>query len=119
MQPVPMQFVFECKFCGASLPFSFRGETARVCREMAAENLPPSAAPAFLRMLRSEQQRPAWLFRYEKSHELLQIDQPIAKMRLKLAGEHTARVTPVPIPNTEVKPRRADGTARVRVWEIR
>jgi hypothetical protein len=37
----------------------------------------------------------------------------------KLAGEHTARVTPVPIPNTEVKPRRADGTARVSVWEIR
>jgi hypothetical protein len=64
------------------LPFSFRGETARVCREMAEGNLPPSAAP-------------------------------------KLAGEHTARVTPVPIPNTEVKPRRADGTARESVWEIR
>ncbi len=27
-------------------------------------------------------------------------------------GGHTARVTPVPIPNTEVKPRRADDTAR-------
>ena len=37
----------------------------------------------------------------------------------QLAGEHTARVTPVPIPNTEVKPRRADGTARESVWEIR
>ena len=35
------------------------------------------------------------------------------------AGEFTARVTPVPIPNTEVKPRWADGTARVSVWEIR
>ena len=39
--------------------------------------------------------------------------------RLNFAGEFTARVTPVPIPNTEVKPRWADGTARVSVWEIR
>ena len=37
----------------------------------------------------------------------------------QFAGEFTARVTPVPIPNTEVKPRWADGTARVTVWEIR
>ena len=37
----------------------------------------------------------------------------------QLAGEFTTRVTPVPIPNTEVKPRWADGTARVSVWEIR
>ena len=37
----------------------------------------------------------------------------------KFAGEFTARVPPVPIPNTEVKPRRADGTARASVWEIR
>ena len=29
-----------------------------------------------------------------------------------------ARVTPVPIPNTEVTPRWADDTARVSVWEI-
>ena len=44
----------------------------------------------------------------------------IARARfLKFAGEFTARVTPVPIPNTEVKPRWADGTARVSVWEIR
>ena len=35
------------------------------------------------------------------------------------AGDFTARVPPVPIPNTEVKPRWADGTARVSVWEIR
>jgi hypothetical protein len=34
-------------------------------------------------------------------------------------GDHTARVTPVPIPNTEVKPRRADDTARATVWERR
>src|SRR6266849_3031670 len=36
-----------------------------------------------------------------------------------LSGGNTARVTPVPIPNTEVKPRRADDTARVTVWERR
>ena len=28
-------------------------------------------------------------------------------------------VTPVPMPNTEVKPSTADGTARVTVWESR
>ena len=37
----------------------------------------------------------------------------------EFAGDHTARVTPVPIPNTEVKPRWADGTARESVWERR
>ena len=41
------------------------------------------------------------------------------RLRLRFAGEFTARVTPVPIPNTEVKPRWADGTARETVWEIR
>jgi hypothetical protein len=37
----------------------------------------------------------------------------------KVSGDQTARVTPVPIPNTEVKPRWADDTARVTVWERR
>lgn len=37
----------------------------------------------------------------------------------RFPGGHTAGVTPVPIPNTEVKPRRADDTARVTVWERR
>ena len=35
------------------------------------------------------------------------------------AGGHRSRVTPVPIPNTEVKPATADGTARETVWESR
>src|SRR5438045_8659297 len=35
------------------------------------------------------------------------------------SGEFVGRVTPVPIPNTEVKPAGADGTARVTVWESR
>ena len=34
-------------------------------------------------------------------------------------GGHRSRVTPVPIPNTEVKPATADGTAWVTVWESR
>ena len=38
---------------------------------------------------------------------------------LDFPGGHTAGATPVPIPNTEVKPRRADDTARVTVWERR
>ena len=34
-------------------------------------------------------------------------------------GDYRERVTPVPIPNTEVKPLIADGTALVTVWESR
>ena len=37
----------------------------------------------------------------------------------KFSGDFVDRVTPVPIPNTEVKPVGADGTARVTVWESR
>lgn len=47
------------------------------------------------------------------------VEDRVGEAFLKFAGEFTARVTPVPIPNTEVKPRWADGTARVSVWEIR
>ena len=35
----------------------------------------------------------------------------------KFPGGHRSRVTPVPIPNTEVKPATADGTARAGGWE--
>src|SRR3989454_12044326 len=34
----------------------------------------------------------------------------------EFSGGYTAGVTPVPIPNTVVKPRWADDTARVTVW---
>ena len=34
-------------------------------------------------------------------------------------GGYRGRETPVPIPNTAVKPLFADGTARVTVWESR
>ena len=37
----------------------------------------------------------------------------------QVVGDLTAGVPPVPIPNTEVKPRRADCTARESVWESR
>ncbi len=35
------------------------------------------------------------------------------------SGVYIAGVTPLPIPNRAVKPRRADGTIRVTVWESR
>src|SRR5215467_12489860 len=37
----------------------------------------------------------------------------------QVSGGYTTRATPVPIPNTEVKPRWADDTARVTAWERR
>src|SRR5260370_24850845 len=37
----------------------------------------------------------------------------------KFSGDFVGRVTSVPIPNTEVKPAGADGTARETVWESR
>ena len=37
----------------------------------------------------------------------------------KFLGGFAEGATPVPIPNTEVKPLRADGTARAAVWESR
>jgi hypothetical protein len=37
----------------------------------------------------------------------------------KLSGSNGGGATPVPIPNTAVKPSSADGTAPVTVWESR
>src|SRR5438067_13900428 len=37
----------------------------------------------------------------------------------KFSGGSVERATPVPIPNTEVKPLGADGTARATAWESR
>ena len=39
--------------------------------------------------------------------------------QLRVVGDLTAGDPPVPIPNTEVKPRWADCTARESVWESR
>ena len=41
------------------------------------------------------------------------------QIEIRLFRGHTREVTPVPIPNTEVKLSRADGTAWVTVWESR
>jgi hypothetical protein len=41
----------------------------------------------------------------------------LRQRRNPLVGGNSARVTPVPIPNTVVKPRCADGTAREIGWE--
>lgn len=37
----------------------------------------------------------------------------------EVSGGHSEGVTPVPIPNTAVKPLHADGTARETWWESR
>ena len=43
----------------------------------------------------------------------------IRRRLIHIPGGHRRRVTPVPIPNTEVKPSTADGTARATAWESR
>jgi hypothetical protein len=40
-------------------------------------------------------------------------------LKFRFLGNHGEGETPVPIPNTEVKPFSADGTAWVTVWESR
>ena len=40
-------------------------------------------------------------------------------LRIPFSGDHCGGVTPDPIPNSEVKPSRADGTAWATVWESR
>jgi hypothetical protein len=39
--------------------------------------------------------------------------------RIQFPGGYRRGVTPVPIPNTEVKPSTADGTAGAGLWESR
>ena len=43
----------------------------------------------------------------------------IVPFERKVSGDHSGRVTPVPIPNTEVKPASADGTWGETPWESR
>ncbi len=45
--------------------------------------------------------------------------QPGFALRTFFPGGYTGEVTPVPIPNTEVKLSRADGTAGASLWESR
>ena len=77
------------------------------------------------------QQQPIYSVVRFRPHDLLQVcgddlsrrdlgSRLIARSSLlRFVGDHTAGVPPVPIPNTEVKPRRADCTARESVWESR
>ena len=48
---------------------------------------------------------------------------PLARQELRFPefhpGDHGGGVTPVPIPNTAVKPSSADGTASARLWDSR
>ena len=43
----------------------------------------------------------------------------IENFEIKLSGDHSRGETPVPMPNTEVKPSSADGTACASEWESR
>ena len=46
--------------------------------------------------------------------------QPCARRTMQeIPGGHAGGVPPVPIPNTEVKPSKADDTAAARQWESR
>jgi hypothetical protein len=54
----------------------------------------------------------------------LQTRHPLAKSRrmptnISFSGDDVGGAIPDPIPNSEVKPSRADGTARARAWESR
>ena len=44
---------------------------------------------------------------------------PTLQTLLFFSGDYTAGETPLPIPNREDKPRRADGTILATVWESR
>ena len=43
----------------------------------------------------------------------------VAHLLFEFSGDSSGGATPVPIPNTEVKPSSADDTAWVTVWESR
>ena len=50
---------------------------------------------------------------YDKLKVAIRFSKPfyVADVLLQFSGDFVGRVTPVPIPNTEVKPTGADGTA--------
>ena len=82
----------------------------KACLEAGCGGDPPPSAPKAQRCVLFAQVKVVWSTRKE--------EQSLCSTP-RFAGEYTARGTPVPIPNTEVKPRWADGTARVSVWERR
>ena len=61
---------------------------------------------------------PAWVERLIKDASIgALVSKSIAFF--PVSGGNAGGVTPDPIPNSEVKPSRADGTARETVWESR
>jgi hypothetical protein len=50
---------------------------------------------------------------------LRRILSPLTRFRICFSGGFSGGETPVPIPNTEVKPFSADGTALATAWESR
>src|SRR6185503_1475492 len=52
-------------------------------------------------------------------YSILKFWDPQSRISHRFSGDFVGRVTPVPIPNTEVKPAGADGTARETAWESR
>jgi hypothetical protein len=59
------------------------------------------------------------LARFGLRISLFDSQSPLGFSSFKFSGGFVERVTPVPIPNTEVKPLRADGTALEAAWESR
>jgi hypothetical protein len=55
----------------------------------------------------------------EKRSSTINVEQLTIDVFKDVPGGFTGGATPVPIPNTEVKPSKADDTAAVRQWESR
>jgi hypothetical protein len=54
-----------------------------------------------------------------KKQKFLLLTSHLSRLTNRFLGGYAEGVTPVPIPNTEVKPLRVDGTAWVAMWESR
>jgi hypothetical protein len=54
-----------------------------------------------------------------RSNPILVAKTLLCSFQFEFSGDFGEGETPVPIPNTAVKPLRADGTARASVWESR
>ena len=77
---------------GLTIYFSFDGESYRYLPDSVADTRPLPVDPSAA---------------------------PIGSFETSFSGGSSEGETPVPIPNTEVKPLSADGTAWVTVWESR
>jgi hypothetical protein len=62
---------------------------------------------------------PSALCSFEGTKYPVKFEYRLSKYSRTLSGDDGERVTPVPIPNTEVKPFSADGTWWETAWESR